>query len=198
MARSFGLILLFVAAIGAGVWLAASRDPAPQKHAARPAGLGGDFTLTGENGPVSLHDFRGKVVIVSYGYTSCPDVCPLTLSNITSTLKQLTPEERAQVQPLFITLDPERDTPKRVGEYASHFYPSIIGLSGTPEQIAKVAKQYLVVYRKVPMEDSALGYALDHSARMYLLDRDGNYADSATHLTPPAELAAKLRAILHG
>lgn len=198
MARTFGLIVLFLAAIAAGVWLAASRDPEPPRHAAGSPTIGGDFTLTGANGPVSLHDFRGKVVIVAYGYTSCPDVCPLTLSNITQALKTLTPEELAQVQPLFITLDPERDTPQRTAEYASHFHPSIIGLSGTPEQIAQVAKQYLVIYRKVPLEDSALGYALDHSSRMYLLDRDGNFADSANHLSPPNELVTKLRAILHG
>jgi len=197
MARTFGLIVLFIAAILGGLWLAATTDTQPQRPAG-PAGLGGDFTLMGDRGPVSLHDFKGKVVIVSYGYTSCPDVCPLTLSIITSVLKELSPAELAQVQAMFVSLDPERDTPARVAEYARHFHPNILGLSGTPEEIAEVAKQYLVIYRKVDMPDSALGYALDHSARMYVLDRDGNYADSATHLSSPQELLAKIRAALQG
>jgi len=195
MARTFGLIVLFIAAILGGLWLAATTDT-PTERPAGPAGLGGDFTLMGDRGPVSLHDFKGKVVLVSYGYTSCPDVCPLTLSIITSVLKELSPAELAQVQAMFVSLDPERDTPARVAEYARHFHPNILGLSGTPEEIAEVAKQYLVIYRKVDMPDSALGYALDHSARMYVLDRDGNYADSATHLSSPQELLAKIRAAL--
>lgn len=196
MARTFGLIVLFLAAILGGLWLSATTSTAPPARPAGPAGLGGDFTLMGDRGPVSLHNFKDKVVVVSYGYTSCPDVCPLTLSIITSALKALSPEELSQVQALFITLDPERDTPARTAEYAGHFHPNIMGLSGTPEQIAQVAKQYLVIYRKVPMPDSALGYALDHSARMYVLDRNGNYADSATHLTSPQDLLAKIRATL--
>lgn len=196
MARIFGIIVLCIAAIFGGIWLAASTDhPAPVATTS-PAGLGGDFTLTGANGPVSLSDFSGKVVILAYGYSSCPDVCPLTLSNITQALKSLTPAQQAQVAPLFVTLDPERDTPAKTAEYASHFHPSIVGLSGTPAQIAAVAKQYLVIYRKVPMPESALGYVLDHSARMYVLDKNGAYADSANHTSSPQELAEKIRAVL--
>lgn len=197
MAKTFGIIILCLAAILGGLWLSSSQQQAAKPAStASPAGLGGDFTLTGAKGPVSLSDFRGKVVVLAYGYTSCPDICPLTLSNITMALNSLTPEQQSQVQALFVTLDPERDTPAKTAEYASHFHPNIIGLSGTPEQIAEVAKQYLVIYRKVPMPDSALGYVLDHSARMYVLGRDGQYVDSANHTDSPQELAAKMRAAL--
>lgn len=198
MQRTFGMILLFVVAIGAGLWVASLTQPERPRSTAGPEGLGGDFTLMSHRGPVSLSDFSGKVVVLAYGYTSCPDVCPLTLQIISAALKELSPEELAQVQPIFVTLDPERDTPARTAEYARHFHPRIIGLSGTPEEIAQVAKQYLVIYRKVPLEDSALGYALDHSSRMYVLGRDGQYVDSTTHLASPQEMLAKIRAALQG
>ncbi len=192
MAKTFGIILLGLAAILGGIWLAGSNQQPGPKPITSPAGLGGDFTLQGADGPVSLSDFRGKVVILAYGYTSCPDVCPLTLSNITLALNSLTPAQQAQVAALFVTLDPERDTPAKTAEYASHFHPNIVGLSGTPAQIAQVAKQYLVIYRKVPMPESALGYVLDHSSRMYVLDKQGNYSDSASHTSSPQELAAMI------
>lgn len=200
MPRIIGLILLFAVAIGAGLWVATLTAPEqPQRSVSGGAhGLGGDFTLMGHRGPVSLSDFRGKAVVLAYGYTSCPDICPMTLQIFATALKQLTPEELTQVQPLFVTIDPERDTPARVAEYAQHFHPQIIGLSGTPEQIAAVAKQYLVIYRKVALEDSALGYAMDHSSRVYLLDQDGHYVDSSNHLARPQELAQQIRAILKG
>jgi len=194
MQRTLGIILLFVVALGAGIWLATLNQPAaPPPPAPK---LGGDFTLMSDYGPVSLHDHQGQVVVLAFGYTSCPDVCPLTLSIISAALKQLTPDELKQVQPIFVTLDPERDTPARVGEYARHFHPRIIGLSGTPEQIAKVAKEYLVVYRKETLENSALGYGIDHSSRIYILNRAGHYVDSTNHLATPQEMLAKIRAAL--
>lgn len=196
MAKTFGIIVLCLAAVMGGIWLAGSTQQQSPKPVATPAGMGGDFTLQGVNGPVSLSDFKGKVVVLAYGYTSCPDICPLTLSNITMALNSLPPAQQAQVVALFVTLDPERDTPAKTAEYASHFHPNIIGLSGTPAQIAQVAKQYLVIYRKVPMPESALGYVLDHSSRMYVLDRNGNYSDSASHTSTPQELATMVQTAL--
>jgi protein SCO1/2 len=189
------LALGMLAVVLVGVWSyqqgnRPSRPAAPQ--------VGGDFTLMSDAGPVSLQDYRGKVVLLSFGYTSCPDICPTTLGLIAATMKQLSDAERAQVQPLFITIDPERDDAQRMAAYTKHFYPKLLGLTGTPAQIDAVAKQYLVIYRKVPLPDSALGYAMDHSARLYIVGRDGQLSALADHSSTPEDLVAYLRDALHG
>jgi protein SCO1/2 len=187
-------VLALVAAVIVGAGFYQYRQAA---EPARPQ-LGGDFTLQSATGPVSLADFRGKVVVLSFGYTSCPDICPTTLGSIAAALGQLSEEERGQVQPMFVTIDPERDDAARMAEYTRHFYPGMLGLTGSAEQIARVAKQYLVIYAKVPLPDSALGYAMDHSARIYLVGRDGQLAALSHHGGPPAELAADIRDVLQG
>jgi protein SCO1/2 len=179
--------------VGAGLYQYENRNVEP----AQPQ-IGGDFTLQSENGPVSLADFRDKVVVLSFGYTSCPDICPTTLGTIGAAMGQLSEEERKQVQPMFITIDPERDDAVRMTEYTRHFYPGMLGLTGSTEEIAKVAKQYLVIYAKVPLPGSALGYAMDHSARIYLVGRDGKLAGLSAHSGPPADLAADIRDVLQG
>ncbi|KPF93319.1 electron transporter [Novosphingobium sp. AAP83] len=139
------------------------------------AAIGGDFTLTGKDGkPVRYADFNGKYRIVYFGYTFCPDVCPLDLQNIAQGLKLFGKDhaEDAKIQPLFITIDPERDTPEVIGKYAANFGPSMIGLTGTPQQIAAVAKQWAVFFGKrdggVPKD-----YLMDHSRAAYLMGPKG-------------------------
>jgi protein SCO1/2 len=187
------LALITAVIVGAGLYQYQRQSealPRPQ--------IGGDFTLQSEPGPVSLADFRGKVVVLSFGYASCPDVCPTTLGSIAAAMAQLSEAERASVQTIFVTIDPERDDANRMAEYTRHFYKDMIGLTGTPEQIAEVAKQYLVIYQKVPMPDSALGYAMDHSARIYVVDARGQLAALSHHGSPPADLAADIRDVLQG
>lgn len=158
--------------------------------------LGGDFTLQGASGPVSLQDYRGKVIALYIGYASCPDVCPTSLAVMSQALKSMTPQEAAQVQSIFISVDPERDTPERLAEYSQFFYPTMIGLTGNRDQIDQVVKQYGAFYRIVEMEDSAMGYAVDHSSRTYLIDQQGNLTEALMHGTMPNELTSKLRQLL--
>lgn len=130
------------------------------------------FSLTDFNGkPRTLADYKGKVVVVFFGYTQCPDVCPTTMAEMASVMQKLGPQAD-QVQVLFITLDPERDTPQLLASYVPAFDKRFMGLYGTPEQTAKTAKDFKVFYSKVP--GSAPGsYTIDHMAGSYVFDKDG-------------------------
>lgn len=186
--------LLAVVSIGIGLWAGMQG-----KDKAQPAGyadLGGDFTLASDSGPVSLQDFHGKVVPIYFGFTHCPDVCITSLSSIAAGLKQLTAAERAQVQPIFITIDPERDDPARVGEYARYFDPSFIGLTGSLEEVSRVAKSHLVIFEKVPLEDSEMGYTMDHSSIVYVVGKDGVIKSLIHHGESPDGIAEALREAL--
>lgn len=130
-----------------------------------------DFTLTGENGDVSLSDFRGKIVFIYFGYIFCPDICPATLANVGQALRQIGAKAE-DVQVLMISLDPERDTPEKLAQYVRQFHPSFIGLTGSKEQLDEVASLYGIYYQKAET-DSAAGYLIDHTATLLVLDRDG-------------------------
>lgn len=157
---------------------------------------GGDFTLDGASGPVSLHDFRGKVVLVYFGYMSCPDVCPTSLSRWGKALASLQPDELARVQPIFISVDPERDTPANLQPYATFFHPSILGLTGPRPTLARIALTYGASYSKVET-GSSLGYSVDHSAETYVIGPDGELAGTLLHDAPPEVIADALRTALH-
>ena len=186
--------LLGAVAIGIGLW--AGLQSGHQQPVKGYPDLGGDFTLVSVQGPVSLEDLRGKVVPIYFGFTFCPDVCITSLSAISAGLKQLTEAERAQVQPVFITIDPERDDPARVGEYARYFHPSFIGLTGSLEQISDVAKRHFVIFEKVPLDDSEMGYTMDHSSIVYVVGRDGVIKALIHHGEKPEEIARVLREAL--
>ena len=156
---------------------------------------GGDFSLESAVGPVELKQFRGKVVVLYFGYTYCPDACPTTLSALGAAMRELTKAEAEKVQPLFITLDPARDDAKRMEEYSHFFYPSILGLRGSDEKLAAVAKQYGVLYAKQKI-DSAANYVVDHSSFLYVVGVDGKLARSVPYGAPPEEIEAALRAAL--
>lgn len=157
---------------------------------------GGNFTLIGSEGKLGLSDFSGKVVLLYFGYTTCPDVCPTNLSNLASAMNQLNPEEQAKVQVLMITVDPERDDQTKLDVYLSYFHPSFKGLTGTPEQIAQVAKQYGAVYQKAAIGESALGYAVDHSAFTYLINQQSILLTQLPHDTADEAFVAIIRSVL--
>ncbi|WP_298288523.1 SCO family protein [Novosphingobium sp.] len=140
------------------------------------ATIGGDFTLTGKDGkPVRWSDFDGKYRIVYFGYTFCPDVCPTDLQNIAQAVKLLgekNPELAAKVVPIFITIDPQRDTPETVGKFAASFGPTVVGLTGTPEQIADVAKKWSTYYKRGE-GSSETEYLMDHLRASYLMGPKG-------------------------
>lgn len=194
MTKNLTLALIVIGSIGAGIWFGQQgNQPAPGNEYAH---LGGDFTLQSDQGPVSLADFRDKISVLYFGYTSCPDVCITSLTTVASAMRLLDEEQRAQVQPIFISVDPERDSAKGTGEYARYFHPDLIGLTGTPEEIAEVAKRYLVIYAKVPLEDSALGYAVDHSSIVYVIGRNGKINTLVHHGESAEALATAIRAAL--
>jgi protein SCO1/2 len=140
------------------------------------AAIGGHFTLTGHNGKrASDTNFRGKYPIYYFGFTNCPDVCPTDLLQIGQALRSFEktdPARAAKVQPFFITIDPERDTPPVVARYVEAFHPRMIGLTGTPQEIAAVAKEFAIYYAKEPV-DGASGYTMNHSRIAYLFGPKG-------------------------
>ena len=130
-----------------------------------------NFTLQSVDGPVSLSDFRGKIVVLYFGYTSCPDVCPTTLANLRRALNDLG-EKAEEVQLVFVAVDWQKDTPERVASYLSAFHPSFVGLSGAQEQIDAVTKDFGIFYQINPPDESGY-YTVDHTATTLVLDREG-------------------------
>ena len=163
----------------------------PLPMAAAPAG--GDFTLQSAGGPVALQNFRGKLVLVYFGYTYCPDICPTALAATAEGLKLLTPEELARVAVVFISVDPERDTPARLKEYAEFFHPAIIGVTGMPEELAAIARRYGVFYARQSVETAGGGYVVDHTSDTYVVGVDGKLDGKIAHATPPEQVAAEIR-----
>lgn len=153
------------------------------------------FTLQDPDGRArSLTDFKGKLVVVFFGYTQCPDVCPTTLSALVET-KRLLGSDGSKLQPIFISVDPERDTPDLMRAYVSAFDPVFLGLRGTPEETAATAKEFKVFYRKVEGK-TPTSYTVDHTAASYVFDREGRVRLYVRHATPPAELAEDLKTLL--
>src|SRR3954447_24211281 len=162
-------VLLAVLLIGAGSFLWLSNGPAT------PGAIGGPFQLeSGDGKPVTDRDFRGKYMLVYFGYTFCPDVCPTTLNAVADAMDKLGPKAD-RVQPLFITVDPKRDTPAVVKQYAAAFGHRVIGLTGSAEQIAKVSKEYRVYYAEHRTGPGPDDYAMDHSSILYLMGPDGAF-----------------------
>jgi len=141
---------------------------------------GGNFTLYSKKGAVSLSDFRGKVVAIYFGYTSCGAVCPMSLSQISAALKRLSKKERKKAAGIFITIDPERDSPKKSANYARQFDPLIVGLSGKLSEIKKVADRYGTVFMKANIK-SSMEYACDHSSYTYIVNPAGKLVKVLPH-----------------
>jgi protein SCO1/2 len=190
------LLLLTLALLG-GIVTAYLLTPRPNtSNQSMLQTLGGDFTLQGINGDVSLHDFNGKVVMIYIGYTNCPDVCPTSLAIMSQAIKNMDIAQQEQIQPIFISVDPERDTPERLAEYSSFFHPSILGITGSRDSIDTVVRQYGSFYRMVDMKDSAMGYAVDHSSRIYLINKQGKLSKTIMHGTMPDQLITEIEALL--
>lgn len=188
----------YLAAIAAALALAGTltacsagtpQDTQAQEPPLAGAAIGGDFTLTGSKGQtVRWGDFAGKYRIVYFGYTFCPDICPTDMQRVAQGLKILKTKDAelaAKVVPIFISIDPDRDTPAVVGEFAAAFSPDVVGLTGTPEQIAATAKTFKVAYAKEPPAKNG-SYLMQHSSIVYLFGPDG-----APIATLPTDLGAQ-------
>src|SRR6185312_13074753 len=189
LARGVALVclLLAVAIVGFGLWPGVMKEAAP----------GGPFALTDQFGkPRTDADFRGRYMLVFFGFTNCPDICPVELQTISDALDQLDAKQAANVTPIFITVDPERDTPEALRAYVANFHPRLVALTGSVESIGTVAKAYRVYYAKAtgtnaPSDPSA--YVLDHFALVYLMGPQGEYVTHFSPGTTAQDMAADLR-----
>lgn len=184
-----------VGAILAGVWML-PRQGQPVVVQEGTALVGGPFTLTDQTGRrVTEADFKGRYMLVTFGFTYCPDVCPTDLQVMAAAVEMLG-EEGGKVTPVLITIDPERDTVAQMASYVGNFHPRLVGLTGTPEEIRAAARAYRVYYAKVKDESSSAGYTMDHSALTYLMGPDGKYLAHFPFGTKPEAMAAKIREFL--
>ncbi len=196
------LIALILVLSALLVWLTWAWGPAEEPQTAdgvealAAVPTGGDFSLHSWKGPLSLADLRGKLTLIYFGYTWCPDICPTNLAILALALRQLTPAERARVQVLFVSVDPERDSVERLKEYTAYFHPDILGVTGSEAEVAAAAKAYGAAYRRSEGADSAMGYVVDHSAYTYVVDPKGALVARLDHATPSEEIAAMIRARL--
>ncbi len=185
--RSLAIGLALAALIASGVWIAMP----PARNAT--SLIGGPFTLqTGDGKTLTDADMKGHPFLVYFGYTHCPDVCPTTLAQISDALRKM-PDK--PIRALFVTVDPARDTPASMADYVSSFDSRIVGLSGSPEQIAAVEKTYRVYARKGEAEANG-GYSMDHSSIVYLMDAKGNFVEALNVDRPPEDVAKELSAFL--
>ncbi|PWC43478.1 SCO family protein [Azospirillum sp. TSO22-1] len=165
---------------------------ATQQVATSAAAVGGPFRLTDHTGKaVTDADYRGKYLLIYFGYTFCPDVCPTELSTMAAALDKLGPTADT-VQPLFITIDPERDTVAHMADYVPLFHPRLVGLTGTPDEVRTVAREYRVYAAKAP-GSSGEAYLMDHSSFVYLMGPDGKFVAVFPGGTGPEKMAADIK-----
>ena len=187
---------LIGALAGAAVLLVTTPPGGQPVQSSGTALVGGPFSLVGTDGkPVTDRDFRGRYMLIFFGFTHCPDICPAELQVIAQALEQLG-DKAKNVVPIFITLDPERDTPEAMGSYVKSFGPNFVGLTGSPEAIAAAAKAYRVSYAKVEDKESAADYGVDHSALVYLMDPKGRYVTHFSYGLSAEQMAEKLGKLL--
>lgn len=187
------LIALLLAVI---VWLVFFFAPSGQSSGLTEAPLGGDFTLQSQDGPVKLEDLRGKVVVLYFGYTWCPDICPTSLGVLSMALNELSEEELSRLQVVFISVDPERDTLERLKTYVGFFHENMVGVTGSTDEINQVVRLYGAAYRKVEDGNSAMGYMMDHSANLYLIDKQGALAKTLIHGVSAEQILTDLKQLL--
>ncbi len=188
------LLIVLVAALAAtAIGLALfwqPQLPVGPGHPATPAG--GDFVLTSADGPLDTASLRGKVLLIYFGYTYCPDICPTSLTATGQALNRLTAAELEQVKTVFVSVDPERDTPARLKDYVAFFHPTMVGVTGTPDQIAAAARRYGAIYARQDVASTA-GYVVDHSAWTYVVAPDGRLAGQLAHGASVEQIVAAIR-----
>lgn len=189
-ARPLVIATAFAASLVVGLLLVFWAMGGPSK-VVQPAAIGGPFQLTDQNGKaVTDKNLKGKPTLIFFGYTHCPDVCPTSLFEISEVLRAMG-KDADKVNAVFISVDPERDTPATMKDYLSGFDPHLEGLSGDPAETAKVITSYRVYAKKVPTKDG--DYTMDHTALIYLMDRDGRFVSPFNLKRTPEEAAIELK-----
>jgi protein SCO1 len=191
------IALVAGAAAGLAAYLILGLDTAPSgpPTSSGQALIGGKFELVDQNGKTRTDaDFRGRYMLVFFGYTHCPDFCPTGLQAMAETLDTLG-KDGEKIQPIFITVDPDRDTPQVMKEYVVNFHPRLLGLTGSDAQIAKAAKAYRVYYARAGKPGTE-DYLMDHSTFTYFMGPDGKYLTHFSHGTPPKTVAERIRKLM--
>lgn len=190
------LISLILSIIAVIVWINAyNMDETPTAADNSRALIGGSFALTNHlDQPVTDQDFMGKYMIVYFGYTYCPDVCPMDIQIMADSLRFLSPEQLEQISPVFVTIDPERDTVDVMAEYVNYFHKDLVGLTGTREQIEVIKKAFRVYAAKA---DDSRDYLLNHTAYTYFMDKDGSLLQHFNHGVEPEQMAAKMASFIN-
>ncbi|MDP4840271.1 MAG: SCO family protein [Alphaproteobacteria bacterium] len=161
------------------------------------ATVGGPFTLIDQDGKRRTDaDYKGKYMVVYFGYSFCPDICPAALYNMTQAFQKMSQKELKTLAPLFITIDPQRDTTSNLKTYIQNFHPSFTALTGSQDQIDKAAKAYRVYAKKAKPDGTSTEYLLDHSSIVYVMDRQGRFITSFNHQTEPEIIKQTLRKII--
>ncbi len=199
--RTLRIVLLFsaftagLAALFALIVVMTGREhPSPKEAPLIKASIGGPFRLIDQNGRVVTEAaLKGKAHLIFFGFTHCPDICPTKLFEVSEVLEKLGPD-RTKLGAFFVSVDPERDTPEKLKDYLSSFSPQLTGLTGDPEAIAVIAKAYQVYYKKIPLE--AGGYTMDHTATVYLMNKQGEFLARFNLDRRPEHAAEALRPFL--
>ena len=195
VSRRQALLLGAVLAVIAGLagWQYLGRSDRTEGRSLLPT-IGGPFTLVDQTGKtVNNSDLQGRLLLIFFGYTFCPDVCPTSLTAMAEAL-DLLGARADDITPVFITVDPERDTPEQLAMYVEYFHPRLVGLTGSPEQVAKAAKAYRVYYAKAGEDGvDADDYLMDHTSITYLMDRDGTFRLHFSHGTDAETMAERIR-----
>ncbi len=166
------VVVATVIAPGGYLWLS-GRQPYAFRGVTTESPPAAEFNLTTHSGTrVRLSDFRGRIVLLYFGYTYCPGICPTTLTQVNQALKALDPQKAARVQVMMVSVDPERDTPERLRTYLAHFNPVFLGLTGTPQEVAAVTARYGIYYKKGEKVASG-GYIVDHTSMVIVVDQAG-------------------------
>lgn len=185
---------IFAGALAGMLWFGDTDRSASVSEGGVPA-IGGPFALVDQNGETrTAKDFRGQYMLVYFGYTYCPDVCPTTLQDMVQALDMLGARAK-RVTPVFITVDPARDTPEHLRQYAAQFSPRLVALTGSRKAIAEAAKAYHVYYAKSGEGDD---YLMDHSSFIYLMGPDGRYVAHFAHGISPAKMARRIESFISG
>lgn len=158
--------------------------------------VGGDFSLNSVDGEVSLSDFRGKVVVLYFGFTECHEVCPTSMGVLRNTLQRLSETELNQLQSIFVSVDPARDTAQKIADFTSRFHPTIIGVRGSSEQVEAVANQYHAYFKQDEVVDET-DYKFRHSSRFYIVNQNGILVDAMRHSTTSNELLARVKQLIY-
>ena len=177
------------------LWLVINGEQNNSEKVSAPEELGGDFALKNIDGRVALSDFRGKVVVIYFGFLSCPEVCPASMSVLKRSMEKLSPEHLTNTQALLVSIDPQRDDFQALAEFTRFYHPNIQGITGSVDEVKAVTSQYGAFFEITESETVDSAYAYRHSSRYYIVDQSGELVQSMRHSTTPNEIAARIQKI---